>query len=67
LEAEADDGSVEIARLAGVFLSTIISGTCGVVIHGILEDKEDDAMMVASSVRGGTPETGSSDSKSMGE
>jgi len=53
LEAEADDGSVEIACLAEVFLSTVISETRGVVIHGTLEDKEDDAMMVASSARGG--------------
>jgi len=67
LEAEADDGSVEIARLAEVFLSPVISGTRGVVIHGALEDKEDDAMMVASSTKGATPGTGSSDSKSMAE
>jgi len=68
-EAEAEGETVVITRLVKDFLlSPFVLETRGVVIPD-LSDKEDDAMTVsvASSVKGGIPGTGSSDSKSMGE
>jgi len=54
LEAEAEDESVVIARLAKVLMLPVASGTRGVMIQGELLNKRDDATMAAS-VRGGTP------------
>jgi len=66
LEAEEDE-SVAMTRLAEVLVLPVTSGTRGVVIRGKLSDKRDDAIVAASSVRGGTPGAASSVSNSMGE
>jgi len=47
-----------MTRLIEIFLSPIVFGTRGVVIHGALADKGDDAIMVASSAKGGPSELG---------
>jgi len=68
LEAEAGNESVVIAQnLAEILMLPVVSKTRGVVIQGKLTDKGDDATMVVSSVKGGTPGTASSVSNSIGE